>query len=96
MRHANGMTVAENTVLSLTLADMERPEAVLAGFFGTYSLAEVREFLWDLVARGLCASDEELGVFGRKEILAGYEGLERLLEAAYLLHSRGNCFTLKE
>jgi hypothetical protein len=72
----------------LTPQEMERPEAVLAGFFGSYSISDADALLWDMAARSLCASDEELGEFGRKEILAGYEALERLVQAAHCLYAR--------
>jgi hypothetical protein len=61
----------------------------LAGFFGSYSPGEMREFLWDVVSRSLCVSDEEMGALGRKEILEKYESLERLVEAAYLMCRKG-------
>ncbi len=70
---------------SLRRVDLEKPLAVIEGFFGTYTPGNARELLWDLVSRSLCCSDEELGKFGRREILAGYEELERLIEAAYLI-----------
>lgn len=66
--------------------EIEHPQDVLTGFFGSYPLAEARELLWDMVSRSLCAPDEELGTFSRKELLAGYEALERLVEAAHCLY----------
>ncbi|HTJ14418.1 MAG TPA: hypothetical protein VL547_20410 [Dinghuibacter sp.] len=59
------------------------PEAVLTGFFGSYTLSEARLLLWEMASQALCASDDELGEFSRKELLAGYEALDLLLEAAH-------------
>lgn len=72
----------------LTPQEMERPEAVLAGFFGSYSLSDAEALLWDMAASALCAGDNELGVLGRRELLAGYEALERLLQAAHCLYTK--------
>jgi hypothetical protein len=65
---------------------LENPEAVLAGFFGSYTLEHARAILWDMYCHTHCASDEDLGAFGRKELLAGYEALVLLLDAAYGLY----------
>jgi hypothetical protein len=89
MRRLNGQIVAGDLPLRLTAHEVEHPEAVLSGFFGSYSPGEVRELLWDVVSRSLCVSDEEMGTFGRREILEGYEALERLVEAAHLIHRKG-------
>jgi hypothetical protein len=75
--------------IRLSPREEETPGAVLEGYFGTYSLAESRAILWDVIARSLCSGDEELGSYGRKEILCFYEEVERLVEAAYCLSAKG-------
>jgi hypothetical protein len=72
------------------LKGMERanPDAVLKGFFGTYTLEECRDIFWDIVSRSLCCTDEELGTHGRREILGYYEEAERLIEAAFLIFKK--------
>jgi hypothetical protein len=74
--------------IHLKRMEMENPDVVLEGFFGTYSLGECREIFWDIVSRSLCCADEDLGVHGRREILGYYEEAERLIEAAFLLFKK--------
>ncbi|TDW99380.1 hypothetical protein [Dinghuibacter silviterrae] len=62
---------------------LENPGAVLAGFFGSYTPEQARAILWDMYCHAHCSADEDLGEFGRKELLAGYEALGRLIDAAY-------------
>ena len=64
--------------------EKKHPEAVLEGFFSSYSVEEARLLLWEMASQAFCAGDEELGEFSRKELLAGYEALDRLLAAAHL------------
>ena len=65
--------------------EKKQPETVLKGFFASYSIDEARLLLWEMASQALCAGDEELGEFTRKELLAGYEALERLVEAAHCI-----------
>lgn len=65
----------------------KNPEAVLTGFFGSYSLSEARLLLWEMASQALCVSDEELGAFSRKELLAGYEALDLLIEATHCMNA---------
>ena len=65
--------------------EQNQPEAVLTGFFDSYSIDEARLLLWEMASQALCVGDDELGGFTRRELLAGYEALERLVEAAFCM-----------
>lgn len=64
------------------------PEDLLHGFFGSYTPEHAKALLWDMLAQTLSVSDDELGSFSRKELLAGYEALERLVDAAFKVYLR--------
>jgi hypothetical protein len=81
------MNVAANLPLRLTRRELANPACVLEGVFGSYSLAEIRAFLWDVSSKAICCGDEDLSGLGRKEMLRYYEEVERLIEAAYVLYS---------
>ena len=73
--------------LRLTPEEIEHPELVVEGFFGTFCLAETRALFWDVVSKAICCSDEDLDGFSRNDMLAFYEEMEMLVEAAYVQYS---------
>lgn len=67
------------------------PSVFLEEFFSNYYLRELREEIWDVIYSAL-SNDMGLHQSGRArgDVLFLYENLEKLFEAAYLLHRRSS------
>ena len=87
MCQTNRATIALNTPLRLTTREMQDPVAIFQSFCSGFDLEYCRQILWLAFSAALCQDDETLGVtVKRADLLAYYEEIERLIEAAYLLY----------
>lgn len=73
----------------LSPEEMEDPMAVIHDFFAYAHLPEIRALLWDMLKTIVAASYcHILNVQERTNLLHFYEKLEKLVEAAHLLHKK--------
>ena len=78
-----------NQLLRLTPDQQVDPKKVLAEFFATYHLKDVRELMWEWLCSGLSHGGTWFpeGI-DRSNLIFLYENLEKLAEASYLLHRK--------
>jgi hypothetical protein len=89
MSYTNRAIIALNVPLRLTPEEMKQPSMVVASFFAALDLDTCREILWRVFSSALCLDDETFGTdITRFELLAYYEEMERMIEAAFLLDER--------
>lgn len=78
-----------NRILRLSPNEIKDPRLVVAEFFMTYHLKDVREDLWEWLSAGLTSSNEYFNTGrDRANLIFLYENLEKLVEASYLLTKR--------
>ncbi|MDF2186813.1 hypothetical protein [Paraflavitalea sp. CAU 1676] len=78
-----------NQLRRLSHEEQSDPKSVLAEFFTNYHLHDLRDVLWEWLCAGLCHDGSwfQEGL-DRSNLLFLYENLEKLAEAAYLLHRK--------
>ena len=78
------------TFRRLEASELENPMLALDRFFDFEHLPGIRELLWLWLKVTVTGSYSELEDKEKRELLDFYELLETLVEAAYLLQSKGN------
>lgn len=78
-----------NRLQVLSKEEKQNPQIVIDAFFDGFHLMEVRKQMWDWLcsALGNQNSWHETG-FERGNLLFLYENLQKLTEAAYILHQK--------
>lgn len=75
---------------SLSKEEMENPYLVIDEIFDFAHLPDAKEILWEWMKTTVTGNfHKSLNAREREAILVLYEKLDRLLEAAYLLHMSG-------
>jgi hypothetical protein len=63
------------------------PATVIANFFVDFSLADVRDILWQMTKVGLTTENEQYSeAVDRADLYHHYSRLEELIEAAYMIN----------
>jgi hypothetical protein len=88
MNRPNSSIIAANLPLLLTTDEMDVPWEVIADFFETFDLDEIRQMIVDIFLITLCAPKDELMGYSRSDILFTKKELIRFVEAALLLYKR--------
>jgi len=70
----------------LTPEQVANPMLVVHGLFDFAHLPQLREMLWDVLRTVVTGSYASLPEAEKNDLLYFYEQLEKLLEAAHLLH----------
>ncbi|MDF2191388.1 hypothetical protein [Paraflavitalea sp. CAU 1676] len=73
----------------LSEEEQKDPQGVITEFFMNYHLKDLREVLWEWLCSGLCHDGSWFqDGLDRSNLIFLYENLEKLAEAAYLLHRK--------
>lgn len=78
-----------NQIRQLSEEEQKDPKEVITEFFLNYHLKDLQEVLWEWLCAGLCHQRSwfQTGI-ERSNLIFLYENLEKLAEAAYLLHQK--------
>jgi hypothetical protein len=85
MQLPNSSIIAANLPLLLTPNEIEAPEDLVAEFFETFDLDEIRRIIADVFLIALCAPKDELRGYSRSDISFTQTEMIRFVEAAFLL-----------
>lgn len=79
-----------NCLHRLNAEEIHDPYAVLGQFFSTYHLKDLREVLWEWLSSALGNNGSYETRLDRSNLLFLYESLEKMAEAAYVIHRRSS------
>jgi len=90
-----GVVEVANLPKRLSDDQIDHPETVIADLFITYSLADVRAVMHEIVIQAVCSDDLGMTNLTRRDMVWFCEQIEMLIEALYLLNPPHNSTTIK-